>query len=415
LAAVIALVASLPVSGQSAAAPPLVITAFNGDPAPPYTTPRAPWGDPDLQGVWSSDDATFPVSRAGARGGGRGGAPQNPNVERQPVVVTGAGVRELPGAPAQANAAPPAPQGLYLSDEQWAARQKQIQDGIRNAENAIGSFRGDFARRSFRQTSYIVDPPDGVMPQPLPEAQKRRAPRDQGTFGAGPFEWTTDFTNYDRCITRGIWGSVARVVYGNGNRIVQAPGMIVISYEMIHDTRVIYTDGRPHINDRIRGYLGDSRGRWEGDTLVVETTNLTDRTSIGANGNGLRHSDKMKMTERIKRVANDVVQYQLTVDDPVTYPRPFTMSIPLTPLDGGGLLPYECHEGNEAVRNSLGAERAEDRALAADLAKGIKRERRPVQDGLDVGGRPTGAGARGAGPGAGRGAAPDPNAVPREQ
>ena len=104
----------------------------------------------------------------------------------------------------------------------------------------------------------------------------------------------------------------------------------------------------------------------------------------------------MKMTERIKRVANDVVQYQLTVDDPVTYPRPFTMSIPLTPLDGGVLLPYECHEGNEAVRNSLGAERAEDRALAADLAKGIKRERRPVQDGLDVGGRPTGAGARGA-------------------
>ena len=89
----------------------------------------------------------------------------------------------------------------------------------------------------------------------------------------------------------------------------------------------------------------------------------------------------MKMTERIKRVANDVVQYQLTVDDPVTYPRPFTMSIPLTPLDGGVLLPYECHEGNEAIRNSLGAERAEDRALAADLAKGIKRERRPVQDG----------------------------------
>ena len=378
LIAVIALVASLRVAGQGsgAAAPDLVITAFNGQPAPPYTTPRTPWGDPDLQGVWSSDDATFPVSR----GGGRGAA---------------------------ANAAP---QGLYLSDEQWAARQKQIQQGIQSAENAVGSFRGDFARRPFRQTSYIVDPPDGVMPQPLPEAQKRRAPRDQGTFGAGPFDWTTDFTNYDRCITRGIWGSVARVIYGNGNRIVQAPGMVVISYEMIHDTRVIYTDGRAHINNRIRGYLGDSRGRWDGDTLVVETTNLTDQTSIGANGNGLRHSDKMKMTERIKRVAPDIVQYQLTVDDPVTYPRPFTMSIPLTPLDGGDLLPYECHEGNEAIRNSLGAERAEDRALAADLAKGIKRARRPVQDGLDVGGRPTGPGARGGGA-----PAPDPNVPPREQ
>lgn len=117
------------------------------------------------------------------------------------------------------------------------------------------------------------------------------------------------------------------------------------------------------------------------------------------------------MTERIKRVAPDIVQYQLTVDDPVTYPRPFTMSIPLTPLDGGDLLPYECHEGNEAIRNSLGAERAEDRALAADLARGIKRDRRPVQDGLDVGGRPTGPGPRGGGPPP----APDPNVPPREQ
>jgi hypothetical protein len=382
LAAILAVIASLSVSGQSTAAPPLVITAFNGAPGPVYNTPRTPWGDPDLQGIWSSDDATFPVSRNQGGRGARGG-----------------------GAPATA-----APPGLYLTDEQWAQRQKQIQDGVRQAENAIGSFRGDFARRPFRQTSYIVDPPDGIMPQPSAEAQKRRAPRDQGTFGAGPFDWTTDFTNYDRCITRGIWGSIARVVYGNGNRIVQAPGMVVISYEMIHDTRVIYTDGRPHISPGIRQYLGNSRGHWEGDTLVVETTNLTDQTSIGANGNGLRHSAQMKMTEKIKRVADDVLQYQLTVDDPVTYPRPFTMSIPLTPLDGGDLLPYECHEGNEAIRNSLGAERAEDRAVAADLAKGIKRERRPVQDGLDVGGRPTGPGARGGGA-----PAPDANVPPREQ
>jgi hypothetical protein len=130
---------------------------------------------------------------------------------------------------------------------------------------------------------------------------------------------------------------------------------VAISYEMIHDTRIIYTDGRPHINNGIRQYLGDSRGWWEGDTLVVETTNLTDQTSIGANGNGLRHSDKMTMVERIRRVADEIVQYQLTVIDPETYPRPFTISIPLTPLDGGVLLPYECHEGNGAVRNALAA------------------------------------------------------------
>ena len=377
LVAAIVLVASLPISGQGngAAAPPLVITAFNGAPAPAnWVMPKTPWGEPDLQGVWSSDDATFPVSR---NQGGRGR-----------------------GAGAQANAAPAQPQGLYLNDEQWAARQKQIQQGIQNAENAVSTFRSDFARRAFRQTSYIVDPPDGIMPQPNAEARKRAAPRDRGTFGDGPFDTPEDFTLYDRCVTRGIYGSVARVVYGNGNRIVQAPGLVAISYEMVHDTRVIYTDGRPHTNNAIRQYLGSSRARWEGDTLVVETTNLTDKTSIGANGNGLRHSDKMKMTERIRRVADDVIQYQLTVDDPVTYPRPFTISIPLTPLDGGVLLPYDCHEGNEAIRNALGAERAEDRALAADLAKGIKRARRPVQDGnpqAGGGGRAGGAGGRAGG------------------
>jgi len=376
----VALAMQLPVSGQDAAAPPLVITAFNGGPTPAYTVPKTPWGEPDLQGTWSSDDATFGVSR----GGGRGGAPA-------------------------AGAAPAPPQGLYLNDEQWAARQKTIADGVRNAENAVGSFRGDFARRAFRQTSYIVDPPTGIMPQPTAEARKRAAPRDRGTFGDGPFNTTEDFTLYDRCITRGIYGSVARVIYGNGNRIVQGPGMVAISYEMIHDTRVIYTDGRPHINTGIRQYLGDSRGRWDGDTLVVETTNMTDKTSIGANGNGLRHSDRMVMTERIKRVADDIIQYQLTVNDPVTYPQPFTISIPLTPLDGGVLLPYECHEGNHAIENSLGGERAEDRALAEDLAKGIKRERRGAQDGgLGAGGfgGPGAAGGRGGAPAGGRGGAP---------
>jgi hypothetical protein len=341
--------ASLPVSGQNSAAPPLVVTAYNGGPASPYTVPRTPWGDPDLQGVWSSDDATMPMSR-----------PQN------------FGDR------------------LYLNDEEFAAREKQIKTGITNAENAVGSFRGDFARRAFRQTSLIVDPPDGRTPAFTAAAQTRRAPRDQGTFGNGPFDSTEDFTLYDRCITRGIVGSVMRVIYGNGNRIVQAPGMVAISYEMIHDSRVFYTDGRPHVGQAIRQYMGDSRARWEGDELVVETTNLTDKTSIGPNGNGLRHSDTMKLTERFKRVGDQILQYQITVDDPVTYERPFTLSLPLTPLDGGALLPYDCHEGNYAIRQSLGAERAEDEKVAADLKRGIIRPRRPVQDGLGVGGQPIG-------------------------
>jgi hypothetical protein len=298
---------------------------------------------------------------------------------------------------------------LYQSDEQWAARQKQTQQGIQNALNAIGTFRGDYARRSFRQTSLIVDPADGRTPAFTPAAEKRRAPRDRGTFGDGPFNTPEDFTMYDRCITRGIVGSVLRVVYGNGNRIVQAPGMVVISYEMIHDTRVLYTDGRPHLSPSIQQLLGDSRARWEGDELVVETTNLTDKTSIGLNGNGLRHSDKMKITERFKRVAEDVIQYQITIDDPVTYVRPFTLSLPMTPLEGNVLLPYDCHEGNLALMQSLSAERAEDRALEEDLKRGVVRPRRPVQGGnpqAGGGGRAGGAAAPAAPAGGRAGGAP---------
>jgi hypothetical protein len=331
--------ASWTASGQKPAAPPLVITAYNGRAPIPYTVPKTPWGDPDLQGVWSSDDTS--------------GIP-----------------RERPKEFGN---------NLYLSDEEFAKRVKQVEQGIKRGETDIGSFRNDFARRAFRQTSLIVDPPDGSMPAVTAEAQKRRAPRDRGTFGDGPFNTTEDFTLYDRCITRGIVGSVLRVVYGNGNRIVQAPGLVAFSYEMIHDTRIIYTDGRPHIAQPIRQYLGDSRGRWEGDELVVVTTNLTDKTSIGGNGNGLRHSDKMTITERFKRVAPDVLQYQFTVDDPVTYTRPFTMSLPLTPLDGGALLPYDCHEGNYGLPNALSAERAEDKAIEEDRKRGFNRARRPIQ------------------------------------
>jgi hypothetical protein len=372
LSAVVALCATLPISGQSSPNPPLVITAYNGGSPIQYATPKTPWGDPDLQGVWSSDDTSgIPMSR-----------PQN---------IT----------------------GLYQNDEQWAARQKQTQQGVQNALNAIGTFRGDYARRSFRQTSLVVDPPDGRAPQPTEDARTRAAPRDRGTFGNGPFNTPEDFTLYDRCITRGIIGSVLRVVYGNGNRIVQAPGMVAISYEMVHDTRVLYTDGRPHVSSAIRQYLGDSRARWEGDELVVETTNLTDKTSIGLNGNGLRHSDKMKIYERFKRVANDIIQYQITIDDPVTYGKPYTISLPLTPLEGSVLLPYDCHEGNLAVYQSLSAERAEDKALADDLAKGIKRERRGVQEsGAGGGGRGRGAGAGRAGGAGGRGAGRGDQAPP---
>jgi hypothetical protein len=345
-------------SGQGySTPPPLVITAFGGKPAPAFKTPMTAWGEPDLQGTWSSDDTDgIPMARGGR---GRGADP---------------------------NAAP---QALYRNDAEQAQREAQVAAAARRAEaGGAGAFRADFGRRAFPQTSLIVDPPDGRMPAYTEEGSRRPMPR--GTYSNGPLDWTTDFSLYERCITRGVIGSSVRVIYGNGQRIQQSPGVVAISYEMVHDTRIIYTDGRPHVASRIRQYLGDARGRWEGDELVIETTNLTDQTAIGLNGNGNRHSPQMKLTERFKRVADDIVQYQVTVDDPITYVRPFTLSYPLTPLDGGDLLPYDCHEGNMALRQSLGAERAEDRALEEDRKKGINRPRRPVQDGLDVGGQPTG-------------------------
>jgi hypothetical protein len=325
-------------------------------PAKAFVSPKTSWGDPDISGVWTSDAAIgIPMQRPDTFGG-----------------------------------------RAELNDEEFAAKLTRDAQTRNRAENAIGSFRNDNAWlvKSFRQTSLLVDPPDGKMPSVTPEAEKRRATRDQGTFGGGPFDKIEDFTLYDRCITRGIVGSVLPVVYGNGNRIMQAPGQVIVSYEMVHDTRVIYTDGRPHIGKGIRQLLGDSRGHWEGNTLVVETTNLTDKTSIGLNGNGLRHSEEMVMTERFTRVGADEIRYEIAVSDPKTYTKPFTLSLPLMSPPGYQLLPYECHEGDYAVKNALSGERAEDKALEEDAKKGIIRARRPVtQDNVNapVTARPNGA------------------------
>jgi hypothetical protein len=349
---------SASLSGQSRSTPPPLVITGSGGKAVEYKAPRTPWGDPDLQGVWSSDDLeNVPMSR-----------------------------------PAQF-------QDLYLDDAQFAQRQAQVDRGAKQRDtSAESSFRFDYARRAMRQTSLIVDPPDGRLPAIKPAVQGRIMPR--GTYGPGPLNSWEDFSLYERCITRGIAGSILRVIYGNGNRIVQAPGVVALSYEMLPDTRLFYTDGRAHIGASIGEYLGDSRARWEGEELVVETTNLTDKTAIGVNGNGVRHSKEMVITERFRRIADNMVQYQATYDDPVTYEKPFTVSFPLTPLDGGMLLPYDCHPGNTAISMSLGGERLEERRVAEDFAKGIIRPKRTVQDdGAGVGAAAPAAGrGRGAGP-----------------
>ena len=340
-AAVVALAASL--SGQSdpQKMAPEQIAAELRKPAKGYVQPKTPWGDPDISGVWTSDAALGIARERDAKYAGR----------------------------------------PFLTDEEYNEAHKADEQRRVAGENAIGAFRNDGAwkTRSYRQTSLVIEPEDGRTPAFTPQAQTRAAGRDRGSFGEGPFDSTLDFTLYDRCITRGIVGSVLPVVYGNGNRIMQTPNEVVISYEMVHDTRVIPLDGRPHLNSSVRQYMGDSRGHWEGNTLVVETTNLTDKTSIGLNGNGLRHSADMKIVERFTRTASDELRYEIFINDPKTYVRPFTIVVPLISPPGFRLLPYDCHEGNYMLGNVLSGERAEDKALEEDAKKGIIRARRGVQ------------------------------------
>jgi hypothetical protein len=159
---------------------------------------------------------------------------------------------------------------------------------------------------------------------------------------------------YDRCITRGLPGSMMPAIYGNQYQIVQAPGYVAIVYEMIHETRVIPLDGRGTIGQGITQDMGDARGRWDGDTLVVTTKNFKER-SVYRNAN----AETLTLTERFQRIASDKVRWTVTVDDPSTWTKPWTFSLPLT-ADPNPLPLYECHEGNYGLKNILSAARAEE-------------------------------------------------------
>lgn len=297
-----------------------------------WQAPLTSWGQPSLEGIWTTDDM--------------GNVPQERPKEF--------GTRQS------------------LTQKEFAKRivdEAQRRNSAADPENFAG--RPEIGTRLFGYTSLIVDPPNGQMPAMTAAALARRAPSDMGTFGPGPFNDFSDFTLYDRCITRGILGSTFPVGYGNGMRIVQTPDRIAISYEMVHDTRVIYLDGRPFESEAIRQYLGSSRGRWEGDTLVVETRNLTDKTSIGGyNGKGIRHSEKMVITERWRRVDPEMIEYRVTVDDPLTYTAPFTVRFMYTTQPNYRIYEYACHEGSRTVALSLGGEREYEKRAAAAAAAG---------------------------------------------
>ena len=315
-------------------------------PARPYTAPRTPWGDPDLQGMWPGN-ISAPLQRPANLG------------DRDTLTDAEFAQREAQ-AKAQASA----------DSQQFVPPSPAASAGRGGRGGGIGPPDHWLERGApIRQTSLIVDPPNGRLPALAAGADARRA-RARGGRGL-PGEWRGTADSYDdlniyyRCITRGLLGSVIPVIYGNGNEIVQAPGYVVFRNEMIHESRVIPLDGRAHVSSSIRMYLGDSRGRWEGDTLVVETTNFTDKTAIGSNGAGYPgdpgyHSLALRTVERFTRTSDNQLVYEATVDDPQTWVRPWTLRMPLMRGSDPHLFEYACHEGNYAMRNILSAARTED-------------------------------------------------------
>jgi hypothetical protein len=312
-----------------------------------WKAPRTSWGHPSFEGVWSTDDMrSIPAAR-----------PES------------FGTRET------------------LTEDEFKQRASRDEGGQDAAATRETFLRNEWGTRTFGYSSLIVDPPNGRIPDMTPAGKARAAPRDQGTFSnVNVFDDFEDFTLYDRCITRGVIGSTLPVIYGNGMRIVQNPTSIAISYEMIHDTRVIPLDNRPHLSDDIRQYMGNARGHFEGNTLVVETTNFTDKTSIGGNGNGTRHSGEMKITERFTRVDPQMIQYIVTVEDPVTYTAPFTYRLMITQQPNYETYEYSCHEGNGAVGHALSGERAFEQQVAEAIAAGKEPPKRAA--GMGIYGRP---------------------------
>jgi hypothetical protein len=177
----------------------------------------------------------------------------------------------------------------------------------------------------------------------------------RGSFGDGPFDSLDDFTLWDRCITRGLPGAMMPHILGNSYQIVQSPGLVAIRYELVHDTRVIPLDGRPHVGRGIELEMGDGRGHWEGPTLVVETTNFKDRSTYRN-----AHAATLRLVERFTRTAPNRLEWAVTLDDATTWTRPWTFSMPLTMDDGEPVMEFACHEGNYAVPHILSGARASE-------------------------------------------------------
>jgi hypothetical protein len=300
--------------------------------APP-TGPRTPWGDPDLQGSYTNvyEQAT-PLER--------------------PDELSGLRLDEV--------------QGAALAEFLVGRRDESLRRFDSSDVHAPTFWWADsldVERGS--QAWLIVDPPDGKVPALTSEARQRAAERQDARrrSGRGPADSWEDRSLFDRCITRGLPGSMLPTLYGNSFQIVQAPGVVAIRYEMIHETRIIPVVESAPVGTAIRQHMGAARGRWDGDTLVIETTNFRPESAFrNANAGTLR------VVERFRRVGPDKVQWTVTIDDPQTWARPWTFSLPLTANEREPVFEYACHEGNYGLRNIFSAARAEERAATESAA-----------------------------------------------
>lgn len=296
-------------------------------PTPRWAPPRTLDGAPDLQGTWTNPTIT-PFER--------------PDELLGKEFLTEAEAAALEAESARnAVDSPPPPGSVGSYNRFW--------------------FDSGDAVVSTRQTSLVVDPPGGQVPV-RPEALARR----EYDLEHLSDDWI-HMSPWDRCITRGVPGGLFPAGYNNAYRIVQIPGYVVILYEMIHEARIIPIDGGPHLPPAVRQWNGDSRGRWEGNSLVVDTTNFNGKGWIATNAaagriRGIPESEALHVVERFTRVDADTIHYTVTIDDPEVYTRPWTVSIPLTHDPEYEIYEYACQEGNQAVGNILAGGRARDAA-----------------------------------------------------
>jgi hypothetical protein len=282
-----------------------------------WTVPRTSWGDPDLRGMWPLESLS--------------GTPF-----QRPVEL---GEQAL------------------LTDEQYAERQA-AQDARAegyDSEEEAGKLGGghwfEWNADPLRQTSLIVEPANGRVPPMTPEGLERAA-NMKSSWSEETFEWLGDFNALDRCITRGMPATMINFPYNNGLEIFQSPGYVVMRHEMIHETRIIPVDGRAPLPATFKHWLGESRGRWDGDTLVVETTNFNGEfpmVIVGPSNEPVPTSTSMRIVERLTPTGPDTIQYEATIEDPEVLTGPWTMAFPWTRDESYVSYEYACHEGNTVV------------------------------------------------------------------